>query len=89
MNPATVEGEEVEEINVGLVKQGGLAFLKVGAELLGAGVVVVASFLDDGAGGQEGLQVETKVQLGGGFAAAVFGPTHAVGGEGNGAGVDG
>lgn len=79
----------MEEINVGLVKQGGFAFLEVGAELLGACIVVVAGFLDDGAGGQKGLQVETKVQLGSGLAAAMFGPAHAVGDEGDGTGVDG
>ncbi len=89
VDAAPVEGEEVEEIDVSLVKQSGFAFLEIGAELLGAGVVVVAGFLDDGAGGQEGLQVETKVELGGGFAAAVFGPAHAIGDERDGAGVDG
>lgn len=66
VDPAPVEGEVVHEIDACLGKQGGFAFLEVGAELLGAGVVVVSDFLDDGAGGKDGLQLDTKVQLGGG-----------------------
>ncbi len=61
----------------------------MGAEGGGAGVVVVGGFFDDGAGGQEGLEIEAQVELGGGLAAAVFRPRHAVGKEGNGGGVDG
>ena len=71
---ALCEGEEVEEVDVGLVKQGDFARLESGAEGRGAGVIVMAGFFDDGAGGQEALEVQAEVELGGGLAAAVFGP---------------
>ena len=80
---------EMGEVDVGLVKQGNLAFLKVSAEFRGTGVVVMAGFLDNGISRQEALEVEPQVQLGGGLAAAVFGPAHAVGHQCDGGGVHG
>ncbi len=70
---------EVGEVDVGLVKQGDFAVLQTGAEGHRTGVVVVTGFLDDGKAGQKALEVESQVEFGGGFAAAVLGPVHAVG----------
>lgn len=52
-------------------------------------VVVVLGAVDDGAGCQVAVQVQPQVHLGGGLAAAVFGPVHAVGDELHGGGVHG
>lgn len=89
VDAALMEGVEVQEVDVGFVEEDDLAVLEVGAELLGACIVVVAGFLDDGAGGKESLQVEAQVHFGRGFAAAVLGPVHGVGNQGDGAGIDG
>ena len=85
------QGEVVKvgEVDVGLVKQGNLAFPEVGAKLGGAGVVVMGCLLDDGVAGQEALEVEAQVQLGRCLAAAVFRPGHAVGHQGDGGRVHG
>lgn len=89
VDAALMEGVEVLEVDVGFVEEDDLAVLEARAELLGACVVVVAGFFDDRAGGKEGLEVEAQVHFGCGFAAAVLGPVHGVGNQGDGAGIDG
>jgi len=84
-----MEGEKVEEVDVGFVKQGDFPVLEIGAEGRGAGVVVVGSLLNDGAGGQETLEVEIQVQLGRSFPATVFCPIHTICQQRDGGGVDG
>ena len=64
--------EEVGKVNVGLVKHGDLSGLKPGAELHGAGVVMVGGLLDDGEGRKESLQVQAKMHLRSCLTAAVL-----------------
>ena len=59
-----------------------------GAHLPGTGVVVVASGVDDGEAGQQALQIEPEMALGGRLAAAVLGPVHARGDQLDGRGID-
>lgn len=80
--------EDVGKVNVGLVKHGDLAGLKPGAELHGAGVVMVGSLFDDGKGRKESLQVQAQMHLSSRLAAAVLGPVHAVGYQSDGRRVD-
>lgn len=88
VDAALMQGKEVLVVDVGFVEEHDFTFLEVGAELLGAGVVVVAGFFDDGTGGKKGLEVEAQVHFGSSFAAAVFGPVERVGYERDGAGVN-
>jgi hypothetical protein len=80
--------EEVGKVNVGLVEDGDLAGLPPGAELHGAGVVMVGSLFDDGKGRKESLQVQAQMHLSSRLAAAVLGPVHAVGHKSDGRRVD-
>jgi len=80
--------EEVGKVNVGLVEDGDLSGLKPGAELHGAGVVMVGSFFDDGKARKERLQVQAKMHLGSSLTATVLGPVHAVGHQRNRRGID-
>lgn len=65
------------EVDVGLVKQGDFARLKIGTERRRTGVIVMLRLFDDGESWEKTLQVEAKMEFGGGLAAAVFGPIHA------------
>lgn len=80
--------EEIGKMNVGFVEDRDLSDLKPGAELHGAGVVMVRCLLDDGEGRKESLQVQAKMHLGRCLAAAVFGPVHTVGHQSDGRRVD-
>lgn len=71
--------EEVGKVNVGLIEDRDLSGLKPGAELHGAGVVMVGGLLDDGEGRKESLQVQAQMHLRSRLTAAVLGPVHAVG----------
>jgi len=71
--------EEVGKVNVGLVEDGDLAGLQPGAELHGAGIVMMGSFFDDGEGREESLQVQAKMHLRRRLTTSVLGPVHAVG----------
>jgi len=79
--------KEVREVDVSLVKQGDFAVLEARAELPGPRVVVMAGFLDDGKGRQEGSEIEPQVAFRSGLAPPVFRPVHAVGHKGNRAGI--
>ena len=81
--------EEVGKVDVGLVEDGDLPGLEPGAELHGAGVVMMGSFFDDSKGRKEGLQVQAQMHLRSRLAAAVLGPVHAVGHQRNCRGIDG
>ena len=83
------EVEEVGEMDVSLVEHGDLSDLEPGAELHGAGVVMVGSFFNDGKGRKESLQVQAQMHLRSRLAAAVLGPVHAVGHKSDGRRIDG
>ena len=55
VDAALMQSKEVLVVDVGFVEEHDFTLLEVGAELLGAGIVVVAGFFDDGTGGKEGL----------------------------------
>lgn len=76
-----VEVGEMDEIDVGLVEHHDFAIGDAGADFAGALVVVVLGGADDGEGWEVAVQVEPQVHFGGGLAAAVLGPVHAVGDE--------
>ena len=78
---------EVGEIDVSLVEEDDLTGANARANLPGAFGVVVAGGVDDGEAGQETVQVETQVALGGGLAAAMLGPIHARGHQLNRGGI--
>ncbi len=79
--------KKVGEVHVGLVEDGDLAVLQPGTQRQGAGIIVMVSFLDDGEGGEETLQVEPQVHLRGRLATAMLRPVHAVGHQGDGGGI--
>lgn len=87
-DPAFGQIEEVGKVNVGLIEHSDLSGLEPGAELHGAGVVMVGSFFDDGKGRKESLQVQAKMHLRSRLAAAVLGPVHAVGHQSDGRRID-
>ena len=89
LHAAGVEVGQMGEIDVGLVEHHDFAIGDARADFAGALVVVVLGAVDDGEGWQVAVQVEPQVHLGGGLAAAVFGPVHAVGDELHGGGVHG
>ena len=71
--------EEVGKVNVGLVEHSDLSGLKPGAELHGAGVVMMGSFFNNNSEGRKkSLQVQAQIHLSGGLSVAVLGPVHAV-----------
>lgn len=80
--------EEVGKVNVGFVEDRDLSGLKPGAELHGAGVIMVGGLLDDGEGRKESLQVQAQMHLRSRLTAAVLGPVHAVGHQSDGRRVD-
>ena len=88
-NAASGQIEEVGKVNVGLVEDGDLAGLQPGAELHGAGIVMMGSFFDDGEGREESLQVQAKMHLRRRLTTSVLGPVHAVGHQGYRARIDG
>jgi hypothetical protein len=73
------EVEKVSKVNVGLVENGNLTSLQSGAQLQGANIVMMGSFLNDRKGWKEGLQVQSQMHFGGSLSAAVLSPIHAVG----------
>ena len=86
---ATGQVEEVGKVEVSLVEHGDLSGLEPCAQRHGSGVVMVGGLFDDGEGRKESLQVQPQMHFGGGLAAAVFGPVHAVGHQGDGRGING
>ena len=85
---ASGQVEEVGKVNVGLVEHGDLSGLEPGAELHGAGAVMMGSFFDDGESRKESLQVQAQMHLSSRLTAAVLGPVHAVGHQSDGRRVD-
>ena len=75
--------KEVGKVNVGLVEDGYLASLEPGAELHGAGVVMMGGFFDDSEGREESLQVQAQMHLRSRLTTAVLGPIHTVGYQSN------
>ena len=79
---------EMTKIDVCLVKEGNFAFCKARAEFPGPAVVVMTGLLDDHKGGKKALQIKPDMAFGRRFAPPVFGPTHAIGHQGNGGGIN-
>ena len=75
---------QMGEVQIGLVKDHNLPGQHVRAQFARPAVVVFAGGVHQGEAGQEGLQVEADMALGGGFAAAMFGPVQTAGDELNG-----
>ena len=72
---------QVFEVHIGFVEDDDLAFRQPSADLLGTLVVMLASGIDDGKGGQEAVEPEAQVHLCCGLAPSVLRPVHAVGYE--------
>ena len=82
------EIEEVGEVHIRLVKDHDLPRANGGAEFAGAFGVVFPCGVDDGEAGQEAVEIEPQMALGGRLATAVFGPVHAGGHQGDGGRID-
>jgi len=78
---------EMGKIDVGLVKDDDLSGLDSRADLSGSLGIVVAGRVDEDETGQEALEIEPHVALGGRLAPAVLGPVHASGHQLDGRGV--
>jgi hypothetical protein len=89
-DPEHVAGGQVGqmgEVHISLVKDDNLPGPHTGAHFAGAEAFVFAGGVHEGEAGQEGLQVEPEMALGGGLAAAMFGPVQTAGDQLNGGGV--
>ena len=75
------------EVQKRLVEDDDLPGPHARAEFAGAEAVVFAGDADDGEAGQEGLQIQAEMALGGRLAPPMFGPVHTAGDELNGGGV--
>ncbi len=75
------------EVQKRLVEDDDLPGPHARAEFAGAEAVVFAGGAADGKAGQEGLQIQAEMALGGGLAAAVLGPVPTAGDEWDGGGV--
>ena len=62
------------EVHIGLVEDDDFTRLDIGAQLAGPLGFMLGGGVHDGAAGQEGLQIEAEMALGGGLAAALIGP---------------
>ena len=78
---------QVGEIHVSLVEDDDFARVDIGAKLAGADAVRLGSRANDDTAGQEGLEVEPDMTLGGRFAPAMFGPVQRAGHQSDGGGV--
>ena len=78
---------QVREVHVGFVEDNDFPCMDIGAKLAGADAVMLGGRADDGAGGQETLEIKPDMALGGGFAPPMFGPIQRTGHERNGGGV--
>jgi hypothetical protein len=87
-NAPLVQMEQALKVDVSLVENGDLAFLKPGTQGHSPSTVMMGSFLDDGEGRQETLKVQAQMQLRGSFAPAVLSPVHAVGNQSDRTGVN-
>jgi len=79
---------QMGKVHVGLVKHDDFALLNVRADLAGALAVAFLGGVDDGELRQETLQVQPQMTFGGGFAAPVPRPVHAVGHQLDRGGID-
>ena len=75
------------EVHVSLVEDDDFTRMDIGAKLAGADTVMLGGGAHDGAAGQEALEIEPDMTLGGGFAPAMFGPIQRAGHERDGGGV--
>lgn len=73
--------EQVLEVDVGLVKDGDLSRHQPGTQGNHAAAVVVGTLFDHCKRREEGLQVQTQMQLGRRLAPTVLRPVHAVGNQ--------
>lgn len=78
---------QVREVHVSFVEDDDFTRMDIGAKLAGADAVMLGGRADDGAGGQETLEIKPDMTLGGGFAPPMFGPIQRTGHERNGGGV--
>jgi hypothetical protein len=78
---------QMGEVHVGFVKDDNLPSPHVRAHFVGAEAFVFAGGVHEGEARQKGLQVEPEMTLGGGLAAAMFGPVQTAGNQLDGGGV--
>ena len=86
-NAAHCQVGQVGEIQVRLVEDDDFAGPHACAKFAGTEAVVFTGGADDGEAGQEGLQVQAEVTLGGGLATAMLGPVNTASNQLNGGGV--
>ena len=89
-NPKDLAGRQVGqmgEVHIRLVEDDDFSRVDIGAQLAGPLGFMLGGGIHDGAAGQEGLQVEAQMALGGGLAAAMFGPVEGAGHQLDGGGV--
>ena len=89
-DPEHVAGGQVGqmgEVHISLVKDDNLPGPHARAHFAGAQAFVFAGGVHEGEARQEGLQVEPEMALGGGLAAAMFGPVQTAGDQLDGGGV--
>lgn len=78
---------QMSEVHIGLIKDDNLPGPHTGAHFAGAEAFVFAGGVHQGEARQESLQVEPEMALGGGLAAAMFGPVQTAGDQLDGGGV--
>src|SRR4029077_10071005 len=86
-HPIVIEHTQVDEINVGPIKDNDLARLDSGADFRGANTVGGLGRFDQDKARQQTVEVQTHMELGGGLAPTVLRPVDAGGDQRNGAGV--
>jgi hypothetical protein len=75
---------QVREVHISLVEDDDFTRMDIGAKFAGADTVMLGGRADEGAGGQETLEIKPDMTLGGGFAPPMFGPVQRTGHERNG-----
>ena len=86
-DPPPRQVSQVGEVQIRLVAEDNFTSPHAGAEFAGADVVVFTGGADDGKTGRAGWQVQPKMALGRGLAAAVFGPVQTAGDQLDGGGI--
>lgn len=78
---------QMVEVHIRLVEDDDFARVDIGAKLARPLGFMLGGGIHDGAAGQEGLQVEAEMALGGGLAPTMFGPVQGTGHQLDGGGV--
>ena len=89
-DPKDLAGRQIGqmvEVHIRLVEDDDFTRVDTGAKLAGPLGFMLGSGVHDGAAGQEGLQVEAQMALGGGLAPTMFGPVQGTGHQLDGGGV--